>query len=107
MCRRGAAALVHAHVERSFAGKRETAIGDIELRRRHAEIDQDSIHFRHAEREEVAPYLAEAAVDQDDPLAESLEPPARGRKCCEIAIDAHEPTVRARRIEDALGMSAR
>ncbi len=43
------AARIHAHVERTLLHEREAALGAVELRRRHAEIENDSIDLRHVE----------------------------------------------------------
>ena len=58
------AGLAHPHVERAVVGKGKTALGAVELHRRHADVEGDSVDRRQPALGERPVHPAEALVDQ-------------------------------------------
>ena len=102
--RRGhVAALVHAHVEGTVAAEAEAPRGIVELRRRDADIEQDSRgtlaggqvlpHFA-----EAGPHGLHAAIGARERVG--------GAECIRVGIEADEPRVRVERVEQPACVSA-
>ena len=60
---------IHAHVQRAVLAERETAFGDVELRRGHTEVEQHAIESGHAPVREVG---EAAAADRHARIAPEL-----------------------------------
>ena len=81
---------VHAHVERSVVAVAEPAVGAIELRRRHAEVEQRPGQLVDPVLPEHLGQAVEAAVHGGDPIAEAGEAAAGGGEGVGILVEAED-----------------
>ena len=94
---------VHPHVQRPLGLKTETALRLVELRRAHPEIQQHPVATR------LGQALGQAGKRlpvQLQPAAKPFQAPGRGGQRPIVAVEPHQPPVRAARLEDRLRMSA-
>ena len=113
---RGLAVLgIHAHVDRALPLPREAAARLVDLHRRHAEVRDDAVELRDADRPDLPELpelieqgrqLAEAAAHRDEAVAEARQALAGDAQGLGIAIDADHPARRAAGLQDALGVAA-
>ena len=61
---RQAGTAIHAHIQRRIETKGKTALGFIQLRRGHPQIEQDAIHCRDAKTGQHLPQLCKARMQQ-------------------------------------------
>jgi hypothetical protein len=105
-----AGAGVHAHVDRPRPHEREPALGLVELRRRHPEVEHQAVDPVDAQRVQVRAQVAEPTVHQRDLHAGQrriVGQPGPGRhQRPRIAIDADQPAAGASTMADRRGVAA-
>ena len=88
---------VHAHVERAVVAVREATLGAVELRRRHAEVEQRAAELVDGVRRHRLVEVVEPAAVGHHPVAEAVEPGAGGSERGRVAVETEESEVGARR----------
>ena len=96
---------VHAHVERALVAVAEATFGPVQLRRRHAEVEQGSGQLLDSCVVDHLAETVEAAVHGRDAVAEAVQPSPRGGERLLVAIEAEHGELRAA-VEHRLGVAA-
>ena len=85
---------VHAHVERALVAVREAAVRVVELRRRHAEVEQGAADLVDAVVVERLGELVESAMARAHAGSELGQRLGRGVECLGVLVDAEDVDLR-------------
>jgi hypothetical protein len=96
---------VHPHVERALAPEAEAALGAIELRRAHAQVEQGAAGLGVPEFVEHRRQAVEPGVAQGHPVTETAQALARGGQGVGVLVEADDHQVRVG-LEQRLGVAA-
>ena len=87
---RATLAAIHSHVERPVVAEAETSVGEVELRRTHAEVEQCTRQSFGAERLHRCSETVEASVADRDPIAVCSESSAGGGQGHLVTIETED-----------------
>ena len=102
--RRGLAARgVHAHVQRGVVAEAEATRGVVDLRRAHAQVEQDALHLVDAQRRQFVRHVGEAGVAHGQARVADLG--RRGHRL-RVLVEGHQPAGRRQPLQDRPRMAA-